>query len=85
MTRRAIGIDVLIIDPFVSCHNVPENDNTAQNLIVKEWGVVADKAACAVDLVDHTRKALNGDAEVTAESSRGAKSKTDAARVTLSA
>lgn len=74
-------IDVLKIDPFVSSHAVPENDNTFQDMIVKEWGRVADRAKCAIELVDHTRKATNGDSEVTTESSRGAKAKTDACRV----
>jgi hypothetical protein len=73
-------IDILVIDPFVSCHDVPENDNKAQDMVVKEWGRVAELGNCAVHLVDHTRKAPPG-AEVTTESSRGAKSKTDAARV----
>ena len=74
-------IDVVVIDPFVSSHTVPENDNGAQDMIVKEWGKVADRGNCAIHLIDHTRKAMNGDAEVTTESSRGAKSKTDACRV----
>ena len=52
-------IDVLIIDPFVSCHELPENDNTAQDMVVKEWGKVAERGNCAVHLVDHTRK-MNG-------------------------
>jgi hypothetical protein len=76
---RLRGIDVVVVDPFVSCHEVPENDNTAQDMVVKEWGRVAEEGNCAVHLVDHTRKA-NG-AEVTTESSRGGKAKTDAARV----
>jgi hypothetical protein len=74
-------IDVIVIDPFISCHEVPENDNMMQDMIVKEWGRVASRAKCAVHLVDHTRKMMNGEAEVTTESTRGAKSKTDAARV----
>jgi hypothetical protein len=74
------GIDVVVIDPFVSCHEVPENDNTAQDMVVKEWGRVAEEGNCAVHLVDHTRKAPPG-TEVTTESSRGGKAKTDAARV----
>ena len=74
-------IDVLIIDPFVSCHELPENDNTAQDMVVKEWGKVAELGNCAVHLVDHTRKMGSAEAEVTTESSRGAKAKTDAARV----
>ena len=77
---KTYEIDVLIIDPYVSSHRVPENDNTAQDMILKEWGFVADHGNCAVHLVDHTRKVIGGDAEVTTESSRGAKSKTDGAR-----
>jgi RecA-family ATPase len=77
---RLREIDIVVIDPFVSCHGVPENDNTAQDMVVKEWGRVAEEGNCAVHLVDHTRKA-GADAEVTTESSRGAKAKTDAARV----
>jgi len=73
------GIDVVVIDPFVSCHGVPENDNTAQDMVVKEWGRVAELGRCAVHLVDHTSKA--GSREVNTDSSRGAKAKTDAARV----
>lgn len=74
-------IDALIIDPFVSCHEVGENDNTAQDMIVKEWGKVADRGNCAVHLVDHTRKMGGTETEVTTESSRGGKAKTDACRV----
>ena len=72
-------IDVIVIDPFVSCHEVPENDNTAQDMVVKEWGRVAEHGNCAVHLVDHTRKMDGFEAEVTTELSRGAKAKTDAA------
>ena len=74
-------IDVLIVDPFVSCHELPENDNTAQDMVIKEWGRIAERGNCAVHLVDHTRKMGSLEIEVTAESSRGAKAKTDAARV----
>ena len=51
---RLREIDVVVIDPFVSCHEVPENDNTAQDMVVKEWGRVAELGNCAVHLVDHT-------------------------------
>ena len=73
-------IDVLIIDPFVSCHELPENDNTAMDMIVKEWGKVADRGDCAVHLVDHTRKMGGAETEVTVKMSRGGKAKTDACR-----
>jgi RecA-family ATPase len=49
-------IDVLVIDPFVSCHEVAENDNSAMDMVVKEWGRVAQRGNCAVHLVHHTRK-----------------------------
>ena len=73
------GIDVVVVDPFVSCHEVEENDNTAQDMVVKEWGRVAEEGNCAVHLIDHTSKA--GSQEVVTDSSRGAKAKTDAARI----
>jgi AAA domain len=73
-------IDALVIDPFVSCHEASENDNPAQDMIVKEWGRIADRCNCAVHLVDHTRK-MGADVEVTTESARGGKAKTDACRV----
>jgi AAA domain len=71
-------IDVLIIDPFVSCHQVTENDNNAFDLVTKEWGRVADRGNCAVELVHHVRK---GDAEVTVDSARGGGSFGDACRM----
>jgi len=71
-------IDVLIVDPFISSHNVSENDNSAMDAVAKQWAKVADKTNAAIVLVHHTRK-QNGD-EVTAESGRGAKAVIDAAR-----
>lgn len=71
-------IDVLIIDPFVSSHSVDENNNRSMDMVVKEWGRVAERCNCSINLVHHVRKA-NG-TETTAESARGAKSITDAAR-----
>ncbi|MGY4297133.1 hypothetical protein ACVWXN_005228 [Bradyrhizobium sp. i1.4.4] len=71
------AIDVVIIDPFVSCHQVPENLNGAVDMVVKEWGKVADQADCAIELVHHVRK---GDQQVTVESARGGGSFADACR-----
>ena len=42
------------------------------DLIVKEWGRVADRANCAVELYDHTRKMGGTETEVTVESRRAA-------------
>jgi hypothetical protein len=71
-------IDIVVVDPFVSCHRVSENSNDHMDLVAKEWGRVADEGNCAVELIHHVRKG-NG-AEVDTESSRGAKAVTDACR-----
>lgn len=71
-------IDVLIVDPFVSSHQVNENDNGAIDLVAKEWGRVAELGNCAIELVHHTRK-LGGE-EASSESSRGAVALLGAAR-----
>jgi hypothetical protein len=71
-------IDVLIIDPFVSSHEVSENDNRAIDAVVKAWGRLADECNCSINLVHHVRKG-NG-AETNADSARGAKALVDAAR-----
>lgn len=61
---RAQKIDVLIIDPFVTSHEVSENDNTAINAVAAEWRRIADETGCAIELVHHTSKAgaADGDA-----------------------
>jgi hypothetical protein len=71
-------IDVLIIDPFVSSHEVSENDNRAIDAVVKAWGRLADECNCSINLVHHVRKG-NGQ-ETNADSARGAKALVDAAR-----
>ncbi len=67
---RARQIDVLVVDPFVSCHRVNENDNGAIDDVAKTFAGIADKTSCAVDLVHHVRKG-HGD-EITVEDGRGA-------------
>lgn len=74
----ARSIDVLIIDPFVSSHEVSENDNGAIDAVVKAWGRLADECRCSVNLVHHVRKG-NGQ-ETNADSARGAKSLVDGSR-----
>ena len=75
------GIKVLIIDPFVSSHEVDENSNTKIDKIVKAWGRVAKAVDCVIVLVHHTSKA--GSAEVNTNSARGASALTSAARSLL--
>lgn len=74
-------IDVLIVDPFVSSHEVEENDNARIDKIAKAWARVAKDANCVIVLVHHANKAGSG--EVTALSARGASSLVNAARSTL--
>lgn len=75
---KARQIDVLIVDPFVSSHQVSENDNGAIDAVAKRWGAIADRAGCAIEIVHHLRK-LQG-LEANAESARGAVSLVAAAR-----
>lgn len=74
----SLRVDAAIVDPFVSSHGVIENDNNGMDLVVKEWGRVADRANAAIELIHHTRK-TNGD-EVDSDSARGGRALIDAAR-----
>lgn len=68
--RRAV--DALIIDPFISSHDSPENDNGAMDLIVKRgWIPVAREGECAVDILHHTTKTDTTSGMATAMSARG--------------
>ena len=63
-------IDILIIDPFVASHRIPENDNSGIERVAKNWAHIAEVANCAVMLVHHSRKTYGED--VTSSDSRGA-------------
>lgn len=78
---RTREIDVLIVDPFVSSHQVAENDNGAVDAVAKGWARVAAAANCTIVLVHHTAKA--GALEITAERARGAVALVNAARSVL--
>jgi hypothetical protein len=75
---RENGIDVLILDPFVAFHLLPESDNTKVNQVVRQFAEIADETNASVELVSHTRK-TNGN-EVGGEDARGAKALIDGAR-----
>jgi AAA domain len=77
-TIRENGIDVMSIDPFVSCHRVSENDNNKIEAVASAWARIADECNCSIELVHHTRK--TGGAEATAEDARGASAFGAAAR-----
>jgi len=63
---RERSIDVVIVDPFVSVHAMPENDNGAMDAAVKAFARVADRTGCAIDLVHHSRKLNGADADIDA-------------------
>ncbi len=46
-------IDVLIVDPFVTTHEVTENDNGAIARVAYQWSDIADRTGCAILLVHH--------------------------------
>lgn len=71
-------IDVMILDPFVSTHQVSENDNNAIERVAKTWAHIADITGCAINLVHHSRK--TGGNEVSVEDGRGASALVSAAR-----
>lgn len=64
-------IDVWTIDPFISAHQVSENDNGAIDAVIKRLGIVADRANVAIEVVHHVRKG-NGKDATTVEDARGA-------------
>lgn len=72
-TIRTNRIDVMIIDPFVSSHEVSENDNGQIAAVCKRWAQIADETGCAIELVHHARKLSPGaGGDVTADDARGA-------------
>lgn len=76
ITERGIGL--LVIDPFVSSHQVTENDNNAIAAVAQSWSRIADATGCAIELVHHARK--TGGNEVGVEDGRGASALVAAAR-----
>ena len=78
---KALKIDVLIVDPFVSSHAVNENDNNKIDAVAKSWARVGLLGECAIGLVHHSVK-MKGET-VTADSARGAGALNNAARMTL--
>ena len=73
-------IDVVILDPFISFHNVPENDTGAMDAVVKRLGEVSARQRCNIELSHHVRKPSMGQAEITVYDARGAGSIVNAVR-----
>ena len=67
------GIEVVILDPFVSTHRLSENDNQKIDQLCRRLSAIADKTGIAIDLVHHVRKNTTG-GDTTVEDARGASS-----------
>ena len=74
----ANSIGLVIIDPFVSVHEVNENSNTAIQVVVAMLRKLARETDAAIHVVHHVRKG-NGD-DATIDSVRGAGALIGAAR-----
>ena len=72
------GIDVLVLDPYVSIHSASENDNCAMDLVVKALSGVARRTGACIHIVHHVGK-LRGES-LSADSARGASAIVDAMR-----
>ncbi|AZO79613.1 MULTISPECIES: AAA family ATPase [unclassified Bosea (in: a-proteobacteria)] len=73
-------IDLLVIDPFVASHGVPENDNGAIDRVAKTWAGIAERCNCAIELVHHVRKTASGPEGYAVEDARGGSSLLGAVR-----
>lgn len=70
--------DSIILDPFVSTHEINENDNGAIQRVASLWVTIADKLNCSIDLAHHVVKS---EGPVTANSGRGGGALKDKARI----
>jgi hypothetical protein len=75
---KANNIGLVIIDPFISTHEVNENSNMSVQKVVAMLRQLAREAGCAVHVVHHVRKGNGEDADI--DSVRGAGSLIGAAR-----
>ena len=72
-TIRENAIDALVVDPYVNCARVPENDNNKMAAVIKTvWAEIAERQNCAVLLEHHVRKGAAGNDGYTVEDARGA-------------
>jgi hypothetical protein len=74
------GISKITIDPFISSHQVPENDTNSIDMVAKRWAQLGRETNSSIELVHHMRKGQRNQ-ESTVEDARGAKALTDAARI----
>lgn len=79
---RLNKIEVLIIDPFISTHDVNENDNTQIEQVMTLYRQIAKETGVAILLIHHTAKGNHFESYAgNADVGRGASAIKDAARV----
>jgi hypothetical protein len=64
-------IDVVMLDPFVSFHAVPENDNGCVDAVVKRLALIAYRTNACVEISHHVRKPFVGQGSITVDDARG--------------
>lgn len=71
---RKNKVTLLILDPFVSIHTVPENSNEEQQQVINVIRRIAGETGCAVLMIHHTKKTgVDSEAHAgVADDSRGA-------------
>ncbi len=77
---REHGIGLLVVDPFVSSHEVSEQDNTKINFVMRQWAQIAHMTNSAIELVHHSKKGVGQNGETSADDLRGASALVRAAR-----
>lgn len=74
------GIDIVVLDPWLRAHGVPENDNDLIDKVVARLNEVAERTRCAFVLVHHTKKGAEAGM---ADGLRGASALIGGARVIM--
>jgi hypothetical protein len=74
------NIDVIILDPFVSFHFLPENDTAAMDALIKRLGEICVRCNCCIEISHHVRKPGIGQYEITVYDARGAAAIVNAVR-----
>jgi len=72
-------VKLFIVDPFVECHQVNENDNGAINMVMKAFRKIAKETNCAISIIHHTSKGKEVHGSM--DKARGASSAAYAARI----
>jgi hypothetical protein len=71
---KELQLDIVMIDPLIAVHTLPENDNAAASKIMRTLANrIAKPSNSAIDVAHHTRKpGKDGDGTLTADDVRGA-------------